>query len=241
MLAQSLARIQADLPDDALVLDAGGWGRPFTRADWVVDLMPYETRGLYGRDGDGPERFDANSWIQIDACAHDAWPFEDDQFDFAVCSHTLEDVRDPVRVCSELARVARAGYIEVPSRLEEQSPMDTRPGVGWTHHRWLIDVDQAVPRIDFVFKHGVVYVDDEARFPRGFHATLSDEERVSTLWWDGAFEARERVMTSAEELDPYLIGYVDTELRRRGMRRPGRARRFAQRTQRALRSLRQPL
>jgi hypothetical protein len=240
MLAKSLARIEADLTDDALVLDVGGWGRPFVRADWVVDLMPYDTRGLYGRDGDGPERFDADSWIRIDACAHDDWPFEDDQFDFAVCSHTLEDVRDPIRVCEELVRVAKAGYVEVPSRLEEQSPMDGHPGIGWTHHRWLIEVDQAVPRVEFVFKHGVVFADERAHFPPGFHATLSDEERVSTLWWDGSFEARERVMTSAEELDPYLFGFVEAELRRRGIERPGRAKRLAQRTQRALSSLRHP-
>jgi hypothetical protein len=24
-----------------VVLDVGGWGRPFKRADWVLDLMPY--------------------------------------------------------------------------------------------------------------------------------------------------------------------------------------------------------
>jgi hypothetical protein len=44
-------------PQPHVVLDVGGWGRPFTRADWVLDLMPYETRGLYGRDGTGEERF----------------------------------------------------------------------------------------------------------------------------------------------------------------------------------------
>jgi hypothetical protein len=242
MLAKSLSRIESELPDDALVLDVGGWARPLARADWVVDLMPYETRGLYGRDGAGDERFDADSWIQIDVCDHDAWPFADDQFDFAVCSHTLEDVRDPVRVCSELVRVAKAGYVEVPSRLEEQSPMDDQPGVGWTHHRWLIDVDPdaAPPRIEFVFKHGIVYLGREAQFPPGFHATLTDEERVSTLWWEGSFDAAENLMMSAGALDPYLTEFVDAELRRRGLRRPGRTRRLAQRTQRALASLRQP-
>lgn len=240
MLAQSLARIESDLPDDALVLDVGGWGKPLARADWVVDLMPWETRGLYGRDGDGPERFSPDTWVQIDVCDHAPWPFADSQFDFAVCSHTLEDVRDPLRVCSELTRVARAGYIEVPSRLEEQSPMDDRPGVGWTHHRWLTDIDPDAGRVEFVFKHGVVYVAEEARFPQGFHSTLSDAERVTSLWWEGTFEFGERVMMSAEELDPYLSGFVNDELRRRGLRRPSRARRLAQRTQRALASLRQP-
>ena len=240
MLASSLARIESELPAGALVLDVGGWGRPLARADWVIDLMPYATRGLYGRDGAGSERFSADTWVQRDVCAHEPWPFADDQFDFAVCSHTLEDVRDPVRVCEELRRVARAGYVEVPSRLEEQSPMASQPGVGWSHHRWLVDVDDAAGSIEFVFKHGVVHTAAEAQFPPGFHATLSAEERVSSLWWEGSFDARERVMMSAEELDPYLAGFVDRELRRRGQRRPGRARRLAQRTQRALASLRQP-
>ena len=51
-------------------------------------------------------------------------------FDFAICSHTLEDVCDPVWVCEELARVAKAGYIEVPSRLEEQAWSFQGPWVG---------------------------------------------------------------------------------------------------------------
>ena len=240
MLATSLARIESELPADAVVLDVGGWGHPLARADWVIDLMPYETRGLYGRDGGGDERFSADTWVERDICTHEPWPFADGQFDFAVCSHTLEDVRDPVRVCEELRRVARAGYVEVPSRLEEQSPLADQPGIGWSHHRWLIDVDDDTSSLEFVFKHGVVYSNPDTHFPPGFHATLGADERVATLWWEDDFSARERVMMSAEELDPYLIGFVDRELARRGMSRPSKARRLAQRTQRALASLRQP-
>jgi SAM-dependent methyltransferase len=240
VLASSRARIESELPSEALVLDVGGWASPLARADWVVDLMPYETRGLYGGGSGASERFSADTWVRLDICAHEPWPFGDDQFDFVVCSHTLEDVRDPVHVCAELVRVAKAGYVEVPSRLEEQSPLSHQPGVGWSHHRWLIDVDQEVPRVDFVFKHGLVYTVEDAQFPAGFEAALTEEERVSTLWWEGSFTFGERVMMSAEELDPYLADFVDEELRRRGIERPGRARRLAQRTQRALASLRQP-
>src|SRR5204863_8798249 len=37
-------------------------------------------------------------------------------------------------------RVGKAGYIEVPSRLEEQTLGVHGPWVGWSHHRWLVDV-----------------------------------------------------------------------------------------------------
>ena len=234
MLAASLARLESTLPADARVLDVGGWGKPLTRADAVVDLMPYATRGLYGRDGDGPERFDGASWHQLDICdATKPWPFADGEFDFAVCSHTLEDVRDPVRVCDELGRVARAGYIEVPSRLEEQSPMATQPGVGWTHHRWLVDIDADAASIEFVFKHGVVYIDRRFQFPPEFHALLTDAERVSSLWWEDTFAAREYVFMSADELDPYLEDFVDAALQVRGLSRPTRAQRLRRRVYRS--------
>src|SRR5919112_583208 len=112
-------QIMQTLAADANVLDVGGWAVPFPRADWVIDLAPYETRGTWGYDGDpAAERFTAATWIQRDICERDPWPFEDASFDFVICSHTLEDVRDPVWVCSELVPIGKAGYIEVPSRLE---------------------------------------------------------------------------------------------------------------------------
>jgi len=219
VLAASVQRIERSLPAEAVVLDVGGWARPLARADWVLDLMPYETRGRYGLDGTPPERFGEDTWVRRDICDRTPWPFNDGRFDFAVCSHTLEDVRDPVWVCSELARVARAGYIEVPSRLEEQSLGVHGPWVGWSHHHWLVDVSDR--SIEFVFKSHVLHARESDHFPEGFHATLSEEERVQTLWWEGGFDFRERVMTSAEELDPYLADFVAERLRprRRGLLR----------------------
>ena len=108
MLDSSTTRILERLRDEDLVLDVGGWARPFARANWVIDLLPYDTRGLYGYEqGDsGSERFSADTWIQRDICAREPWPFENDQFDFAICSHTLEDIRDPIWVCDEINRIA---------------------------------------------------------------------------------------------------------------------------------------
>jgi Methyltransferase domain len=214
MLESSAKRILERIDEHQVVLDLGGWGKPFTRADWVIDLMPYETRGLYGRDGEGEERFGPDTWIQRDLCDREPYPFADDEIDFVVCSHTLEDVRDPVWVCREINRIGKAGYVEVPSRLEEQSYGVQGPWVGWGHHHWLVEISDG--RIDFAFKHHIIHGRESDHFPAGFHSTLGPEERVATLWWEGGFEYGERVFVGPEALDPYLAGFVARNLRERG-------------------------
>ena len=201
MFADNAERIISDLPDDAVVLDVGGWGSPFPRADWVLDLLPYETRGLYGYErSTADERFDADSWVTRDICDHEPWPFADDQFDFAICSHTLEDIRDPVWVCRELARVARAGYIETPSRTEEQSWGVHGPWVGWSHHRWLVDTDG--DRLRFVHKPGVLHERDH--FPSRHAEAMAPEERVLAFWWESSFQAEEINFFEPDDLHSYL-------------------------------------
>jgi len=225
MLDSSARRILDRLDPGDRVLDVGGWAKPFSRADWVIDLQPYETRGLYGQGCNGEtcragrqqrvppqetapalEGFTRQTWVTRDICAREPWPFADDQFAFAICSHTLEDVRDPVWVCSELARVARAGYVEVPSRLEEQTWGIQGPWVGWGHHHWLVDVAQ--DGIDFVFKHHILHGRESDHFPAGFAATLTPEQRVQCLWWEGGFTFAERIFAGPEEIDAYLQGFV---------------------------------
>ena len=207
MLPASAQRITERLDGGDLVLDVGGWAVPFARADWVIDLMPYATRGRYGvPQGGEEERFDAGRWVERDICAREPWPFADGQFDFAICAQTLEDVRDPVWVCSELNRVAKAGYVEVPSRLAEQSLGVHGPWAGWSHHHWLCDVEPG--RIEFVFKSHVLHAREEFHFPEGFAASLAPEEGVQQLWWEGGFEYAERVLIETEEHDRYLASFV---------------------------------
>jgi hypothetical protein len=214
VLATSADAICERLPDDALVLDVGAGASPFPRADWVLDLVPWQGRGLYGYDDHGPERFGADTWVIHDVCAREPFPFADKQFDFVVCSHTLEDVRDPIWVCGELSRIAKAGYIETPSRLEEQSFGIQGPWVGWGHHRWLVEEDGA--GLVFSFKHHVLCGRSSFQFPYEFWSRLTPEERTVCFWWEGDFVARERVFASAEELDDYLEEVVKREMAARG-------------------------
>lgn len=206
MLEHSARMIEEHLREDATVLDVGGAARPFARADWVLDILPYAARGELGWDGErGDERFDETSWVRRDVCDREPWPFADRQFDFAVCSQTLEDVRDPVFVCSELQRVAAAGYIEVPSVDEELTFGIQGPWVGWGNHRWIALVEPG--RIEFAFKHHVVNREG-SHLPAGSVDEISATDRTQTLWWEDSFKVRERFMRTTEELDEFLEGLV---------------------------------
>ena len=214
MLESSRQRLLDSLGDEEVVLDVGGWADPFERADWVIDLMPYESRGLYRRKGwvaprATEERFGAGTWIQRDICDREPYPFADDQIDFVVCSQTLEDVRDPIWVCSELIRIAKAGYIEVPSRLEEQSWGVNGPFVGWSHHRWVIGIGDG--EITFAPKLHALHAHKDWQFPPGFWEQLSDAERVQTLWWQERFSCRELTILDDEQAESYFKGFVDLE------------------------------
>jgi hypothetical protein len=210
MLEAHRAQLLARLPEGARVLDVGGWAAPLSRADWVIDLMPYEGRGLYGTDPD-PERFTQQTWVQRDICAAEPWPFADGEFDYVVCSHTLEDVRDPVRVCDEIVRVGKAGYVEFPSRLEEQAWGVEGPWVGYSHHHWLCEADREAKRLTFTFKPHALHAAPR-HLPAGFAQRLTAEQRVDWLWWEGSFAAEERIHLDAVTLEEDLRSFVTRHL-----------------------------
>lgn len=214
MLAQNSELVLRRLNPTDLVLDIGGWAHPFNRANYVLDLEPYETRGYYNRTfaiknpipplGGAVEHFSRETWVQRDICDKTPYPFADKQFDFVICSHTLEDIRDPLWVCSEMMRISKAGYVEVPSRLWE-SCRGHEPGIaGLSHHRWLIEI--AGSSIRFLPKLHRVH-NWRYSLPKSVLRGLSGTDSVQWLFWEDSFEYSEVVLhgdAQLQELEAFV-------------------------------------
>ncbi len=208
MLQKNSRVVMERLRPTDVVLDIGGWAHPFNRANYVLDLAPYETRGYYNRTfakanpippiGGDTEIFTKDRWIVRDICDKEPYPFPDKGIDFVVCSHTLEDIRDPLWVCSEMIRIGKAGYIEVPSRLWETC-RGMAPGIaGLAHHRWLIDIDASASSIRFLQKYHRIH-NWRYSLPSSLLRKVAEERAVQWLFWSGSFEFREVVIDGEEE------------------------------------------
>lgn len=201
MLPAAIERLAAVTSDDAVVLDVGAWGSPLTRADWVLDALPYDTRGPDGSHGDGRERFSARTWVMRDMCDREPWPFRDGQFDVAVCIMTLADVRDPVWVCRELSRVARSGYVEVPTVVAELLQHDDDDGggqhLGLAQRRWFVQMEGG--ELVFVHKSHDIHHDRALRISSRWQERLTVADERQGLFWEGTLPARERLLLTLED------------------------------------------
>lgn len=200
--------IAKSLPENFLVLDIGGAVAPFQRADYIVDIVPFEEISWGQQRGEGQARVKKETYVQHDICSREPWPFKDKQFDYVFCSHVLEDIRDPLWVCSELMRVSKAGYIEVPSKLYEMTfNLEADKLSGACHHRWLIDVFEN--KIRFTFKHFYVHYPFINKNKR--HLDSHHDEMLLRIEWQESIEFFENWLLSGKEIFEYYLGRPITE------------------------------
>ncbi len=117
---------RANPPEQGLVVDVGAGQAPHPSADVVVDKYPVDS---FERPGELAMAFDA-PMVVADG---EHLPFADGTFAYAIAEHVLEHARRPDAFARELARVANAGFVQVPSRESELV-------YGWPYHPWLIDL-----------------------------------------------------------------------------------------------------
>ena len=212
ILRSNLPKLREKAAGCARVLDVGGWYQPFNLATHVIDLGTYATRRTHeALDPEDQERFTNETWFLHDVCTA-PWPFADGQFDFSVCSHLLEDVRDPLTVCAELRRVSRAGYIETPSRLREifakgrmlrlKALFGIYPEVGFYHHRWFVENEGT--HLRFTAKTTALLERSDRYLTRAdIHRKLSERESGLGLFWENGFTCEEVIADPREDYPVY--------------------------------------
>ena len=63
-------------------------------------------------------------------------PFNDNHFDFVISSHVMEHVKDLKYFIKELERISKKGYIELPTKLEDNLVFENKK-----EHIWQMDFD----------------------------------------------------------------------------------------------------
>jgi SAM-dependent methyltransferase len=183
---QSFRRRRIAIPVDAnsLVLDVGSGDKPHWRADVLLDRFPGDEHGGQ-RSGGSSARVDRPLF---DSDAADM-PFADKVFDYAICSHVLEHVERPDAVLAELARVSKAGYIEVPEAASAKI-------VDFPSHLWWVTLDDRV--LVFTAKSQPYFDADIDRYltDSGMRQPLADlldkhlDHRVIELAWTDTIACR---------------------------------------------------
>jgi len=169
------------------VLDIGGSMKqhPFLKINTLVDIIPPE-ESPYKK-----EKLSAEHFVRVDI-SKEKLPFKNKEFDFALCTHTLEDLYNPFLIIDEMSRVGKRGYIATPSfgtdilyshfNLTDWLTGGRRvPGIA--HHKWLFSLKRGKMQI-LPKNYPLLYTPE-------FQITGWKGEPEFEYYWEGKIEYQE--------------------------------------------------
>ena len=109
-------------------------------------------------------------------------PFEDKEFDFVIASHVLEHVEDFRFFINELERVSNKGYIELPTKLEDNLVFENKKDHLW--HMDFNDVDSKLTiskKLQFI--EPILTVSMLQEFRKNFKNSL-----ILELYWENKID-----------------------------------------------------
>lgn len=154
-----------------LVLEIGSGDDPHPRADIICDRYLNDNRQ---RAGEFPIVIDRPFVI----CDGYNLPFKNKSFDYVICSHLLEHLKNPLKFVQEVMRVGKAGYFETPSILAERL-------FGWDFHSWFVSLEKEVLIL--------TKKEEGERFGGFYHRLITQD-----IWFRRFFE---------ENLDKFYVFY----------------------------------
>jgi hypothetical protein len=108
------------------------------------------------------------------------------KFDFCICTHTLEDIMNPVYVSEQIQKIAKEGYIAVPSKYRELSRFECRNNRyrGHIHHRWIFDIIDNI----FVGFPKINYLDSTNIFDK--ISNFEDNKKDLSFFWKDTIDIK---------------------------------------------------
>ena len=109
-------------------------------------------------------------------------PFKDKEFDFVIASHVIEHVEDVEIFIKELQRISSKGYIELPTKLEDNLVFENKKDHLW-HMEFDDDKNQLIVSEKIQFLEPVLTVSSSKKFLEYFRQSL-----VIELIWENSIE-----------------------------------------------------
>ena len=119
------------------------------------------------------------NFIKLD---NNVLPFKDNEFDFVIASHVLEHVKEVDLFIKELERVSTKGYIEVPTKLEDNLVFENKKA-----HIWQMDFDDDNSKLliskKLQFMEPILTVSMIQQFRKNFKSSL-----ILELYWENKID-----------------------------------------------------
>jgi len=200
------SRYHLNIKKTEYVLEVGGGHNPHYRSNVIVDKF---INSNYHRHAD-IKVLSHQQFIQADG---EALPFDDKSFDFVICNQVLEHTENPEQFLKEQMRVAKRGYLEVPSLIGEYLfPKES--------HKWLIlEIDNKLVLMDkqkFWFKSnldfGFLFLTWLQKTSIGYKIMMDTKPNFMTVRYEWHDDIDFVVNPTDEKYTKYFTQFWDEEM-----------------------------
>ncbi len=109
-------------------------------------------------------------------------PFNDKEFDYVICAHVIEHVNDPIFLKKEIERIGKAGYIELPTRLNDNMVFGCDEEI--FGHKWWFEFDDDNKKLVFSKKINAIEQFVTVRSIFDLTEIFDDSFIIQTYWKD---------------------------------------------------------
>ena len=116
-------------------------------------------------------------------------PFKDREFDYVVCAHVIEHVNDPIFFKKEIERIGKSGYIELPTRLNDNMVFGCDEEI--FGHKWWFEFDDDDKKL--VFSKKINAIEQFVSVGSIFDLTeIFDDSFIIQTYWNESIEMEKK-------------------------------------------------